>query len=68
MGKYRSAPVVVFISGNQGAFKMNNNMPSNSLSISNTFHLLYTSIQTFSCAVHSHMWVGCVVQLSDDEG
>lgn len=36
MGKYRSAPVVVFISGNQVAFKMNNKMPSNSLSISNT--------------------------------
>lgn len=67
MGKYRSAPVVVFMSGNHVAFKLHNKM-QNSLSVFNIFHFLYTSIQTFSCAAHSHMWVGCVVQLSDDEG
>lgn len=68
MGKYRNAPAVAFISGNLVAFKLHNKMPSNTLSVSNTFHFLYASIQPFSCAVHSHMWVGCAVQLSDDEG
>lgn len=60
MSKYRSAPAVVFISF---AFKVHNN-----ISVSSTFHYLHAFIQTFSCAVHSHMGLGCAVQLSDDEG
>lgn len=38
------------------------------LFVSSTLHSLNASIQMFSCAVRSHKWVGCVLQLSDDEG
>lgn len=37
--KYRSAPAVVFISGNLVAFKLYNEMSSNTLPISSPFHL-----------------------------
>lgn len=68
MAKYRSPPAVFSISGNLVAFKLDNKMPSNSLSMSSSFHFVYASIQTFSSAIYSQVWVGYAVQLSDDEG
>lgn len=68
MGTNTFAPAVVFISENLVAFKLHNKMPPKALPVSTTLLFLYASTQTSSCVVHSHMRVGCTVQLSDDEG